>query len=173
MEKIECIGCNKKLPREGFHKDKTRKSGIRERCKSCRCKHPVGNLEKNCVACGDVFLTKEKGKAQKYCGLVCQKVHIRYGISEYDLEDLLISSDYKCTICGCEEKNTDKRTGKVFSLSIDHCHKTGKVRGVLCSSCNAGLGYFKDNIDNLKKAIKYLTKECPSFDAKKEYADII
>jgi hypothetical protein len=41
-------------------------------------------------------------------------------------------------------------------LSIDHCHNTGKVRGLLCDHCNKGLGLFKDNIDYLNKAIEYL-----------------
>jgi hypothetical protein len=157
MEMFECLSCKKNLPKDDFHKDVTRKNGIRERCKSCRCKHPVGDLNKTCIACGDLFITKGMhGKAQKYCGKICQTIHLRYGISEYDLEDLLITSNYKCHICGQEEKNKDKRTGKNYSLSIDHCHKTGNVRGVLCSSCNAGLGYFKDNIDNMNRAIEYL-----------------
>jgi hypothetical protein len=43
------------------------------------------------------------------------------------------------------------------SLSIDHCHKTGKIRGLLCKDCNIGLGHFKDNIKLLQKAEEYLT----------------
>ena len=45
-----------------------------------------------------------------------------------------------------------------MQLVVDHCHKTGKIRGLICDSCNVGLGRFKDNIDNLKNAIKYLEK---------------
>jgi hypothetical protein len=41
-------------------------------------------------------------------------------------------------------------------LAIDHCHKTGKIRGLLCKNCNQGLGQFKDNIDLLLSAAKYL-----------------
>lgn len=40
--------------------------------------------------------------------------------------------------------------------NIDHCHETGKVRGLLCKECNQGLGYFKDNVGVLQKAINYL-----------------
>ena len=54
----------------------------------------------------------------------------------------------KCFICGLDK---DRR-----NLCVDHCHTTGKVRGLLCDNCNVGLGRFKDNITLLEKAIKYL-----------------
>ena len=54
----------------------------------------------------------------------------------------------KCLICGNEQDGKD--------LAIDHCHTTNKVRGLLCNSCNLGLGCFKDNLDILASAIKYL-----------------
>ncbi len=53
----------------------------------------------------------------------------------------------KCAICN--------KTKKL--LHVDHCHETGKVRGLLCYNCNNGLGRFKDNIEFLKTAINYLT----------------
>ena len=65
-----------------------------------------------------------------------------YGVSK---EDIGITS---CMICGSEER-----------LCIDHCHTTSKVRGILCSKCNTGLGMFRDNIEYLAEAIKYLTKD--------------
>lgn len=43
-----------------------------------------------------------------------------------------------------------------YKLSVDHCHLTGEIRGLLCLRCNKGLGYFKDNPEFLSKAIKYL-----------------
>lgn len=55
-----------------------------------------------------------------------------------------------CAICGEKESRNSL-------LSLDHCHKTNKVRGLLCSSCNTALGFFKDNPKLLRKAIKYLT----------------
>lgn len=74
----------------------------------------------------------------------------RYKINFDDLNNLLVAQDYRCFIC----KISQKELGKY--LSIDHCHTTGKVRGLLCNSCNNGLGRFKDNITYLKNAIKYL-----------------
>ena len=61
-----------------------------------------------------------------------------------------------CNICGAEAG-----TGMSYNsraLHLDHCHKTGKIRGLLCGSCNVGLGHFKDNVDTLYKAIQYLNE---------------
>ncbi|WP_392750573.1 endonuclease VII domain-containing protein [Streptomyces sp. LN590] len=54
-----------------------------------------------------------------------------------------------CAICGV--------TGKV--LHIDHCHSTGRVRGLLCPPCNTGLGQFQDDVQRMQKAIAYLQEQ--------------
>lgn len=77
-----------------------------------------------------------------------------YGISKADMDSMLDRQNHKCAICGTEENVVIK--GKKIRLSIDHCHTTGKVRGLLCSKCNQGLGSFKDRIDLLDAAKQYL-----------------
>lgn len=62
-----------------------------------------------------------------------------------DSEFKILNNIKLCMICNKEP-----------AKCIDHCHKTGIVRGVLCNSCNLGLGKFKDNIESLQTAIKYL-----------------
>jgi hypothetical protein len=125
-----CLKCGIEKPVTEFHADSSRKTGLRENCKDCRCKHPK-QLTKNCLACNDLFVVSGKGKARIYCGNDCQFLHLRYGISEYKYEDLLLSQDYKCAICRQPESVEDKRTGKVYPLAVDHCHKTGQVRALL------------------------------------------
>lgn len=77
-------------------------------------------------------------------------LHQRYKLSKEDYNNLLVSQQEKCAICG---KNADSG---IRRLAIDHDHKTGNIRGLLCNSCNLGLGMFKDKIKNLQEAIKYL-----------------
>lgn len=69
-------------------------------------------------------------------------------------EELRKTQESKCKICN---KVTSLGTlSNSVKLHIDHCHKTGKLRGLLCGNCNVGLGHFKDNIQLLSNAIKYL-----------------
>jgi len=91
---------------------------------------------------------KEKKLQQKYYNL--SKLR-KFGISEEEYKLLKESQNHSCAIC-----NTLEDPNK--SLAIDHCHTTGKVRGLLCTACNLAIGGFKDNIDLLKSAIKYLEK---------------
>ncbi len=56
-----------------------------------------------------------------------------------------------CLICG--QKSITARIGR---LVVDHCHGSGVLRGLLCHRCNCGLGYFKDNVDMVARALKYL-----------------
>ncbi len=72
------------------------------------------------------------------------------GITYSEFKELLRKQKNGCAICG--EAETKRR------MSVDHCHRTGKVRGLLCQRCNTSLGGFKDNPALLKKAIKYLNK---------------
>lgn len=72
-------------------------------------------------------------------------------IESYNL--MLEQQNNSCAIC---DSKSPGRGGSNFH--VDHCHTTGKVRGLLCTKCNMGLGYFNDDIEALKKAIKYLQK---------------
>jgi hypothetical protein len=58
----------------------------------------------------------------------------------------------KCKICG-----VDKELGGVSGLFVDHCHSTNKIRGLLCTNCNSGLGKFKDNKELFLRAIEYIS----------------
>lgn len=79
-----------------------------------------------------------------------------YGITAEEYYDMLAAQDNKCALCNSEEVNNSRITsGKLF---IDHCHDTGKVRGLLCSKCNHAIGLLNDDVNLLYKAIEYLNK---------------
>ena len=76
----------------------------------------------------------------------------KYGMTLDDYDRILKSQNNRCAICN--NKSVGNKRQK--NLSVDHCHTTGKVRGLLCQWCNSGIGYMKDDIELLEKAIDYL-----------------
>lgn len=131
-----------------------------------------------CEGCGELF--EPTDNRQKYCDAACRtrassrrwrKEHpgyhhryregrlsirrkgnlkTKYGISMNDYDELLRAQDFKCAIC---EETPIRR-----SLCVDHDHDTGAIRGLLCDSCNTGLGRFKDSPEALRKAADYLER---------------
>lgn len=81
-----------------------------------------------------------------------------YGISKVRYLEMVESQNGLCAICGNEETATKRGSTEKRSLAVDHCHKGGHVRGLLCSKCNTGLGSFRDNPSLLSAAIAYLAK---------------
>jgi hypothetical protein len=74
----------------------------------------------------------------------------QYGISLEEFNTLLEIQDNSCAICAKPLDSLRRR------MNIDHDHDTNKVRGLLCTGCNTGLGHLGDNVEGLKKAIAYL-----------------
>lgn len=72
----------------------------------------------------------------------------RYGISLAEYEELLSTQNGGCAVCGQKDE--------WFNLAVDHCHGTNRVRGLLCSQCNRGIGLFRDKPELLEKAAEYL-----------------
>lgn len=86
----------------------------------------------------------------------------KYGITLAEKTSMLEAQNNLCAICqqvialdGTPKENT--------IACLDHCHTTGKIRGLLCNSCNKGLGNFRDSVESLQNAITYLTKEQNEF----------
>jgi len=138
-----------------------------KRCTNCRIKKDLGefyksksnqdNLHPICKECYKEIYKKRyklpevKEKYKKYNRTSILKKH-NLTIKEY--EEMLKQQYDKCAICGKPE--TIKQRGKIQALSIDHDHKTGKVRGLLCSRCNVLLGFLHEDIHFILKIINYL-----------------
>ena len=80
-----------------------------------------------------------------------------YGFTIDEYNTLLQLQNEVCAIC-CKKETRVNKNGVFYKLAVDHDHKTGKIRGLLCSECNKGLGFFRDDIQNLIGALKYLER---------------
>jgi hypothetical protein len=80
-----------------------------------------------------------------------------YNLNTYSYKKLLEKQNWACVICGKLQKKYISQKHKT-RLKIDHCHKTNVIRGLLCATCNTGLGMFRDEPILLLNAILYLGK---------------
>lgn len=114
-------------------------------------KHYLSEVDKESAT---AFCEKCKGYVPINVGrVVCKASKLNtsrksnYGVTPENYSRLLVLQNGRCAICRNKAK-----------LYIDHCHSTGKIRGLLCSMCNLGLGHFKDSPDIMNTAIEYLVK---------------
>lgn len=85
------------------------------------------------------------------------RMRYKYGIEPEDYNKMLEEQGGKCAICKGDPVGTHPPYNS--TLVVDHCHKTNKVRGLLCQKCNKALGLLNDSVEALKIAINYLSKE--------------
>ena len=74
----------------------------------------------------------------------------KFGITRDEYNDLYNEQNGSCACCGKHQVELN------VTMAVDHCHETGRVRGLLCGPCNRGIGMLGDNIEGLRKALKYL-----------------
>lgn len=119
-----------------------------KKCRICGTEKPLTNF----------YFRKDSGHYRSECK-DCLKDLTRFrttGWSPDDYEKAYLKQQGKCAICGCT-LNSSRYT----RFAGDHDHKTGKLRGLLCTNCNTALGLFKDSIIRLQAAITYLeTSSC-------------
>lgn len=102
-------------------------------------------LRGECKVCSAIISKEYRKNNRDKMKLYEAKWH--YGISLEEAK--ILYNESNCQICGDKFIDTKNK-------HIDHCHSTGKIRGVLCSRCNFGLGYFRDNVSFMSNAIDYL-----------------
>lgn len=116
-------------------------------CRECNTEKPLEKMwgtSKNGVKYRTNICNLCKNRQKRY------RKKYRMKISDYDR--MLLEQDGKCRVC----KRPDNTKSNTSYFDVDHDHSTGKVRGLLCHSCNKALGFFNDNIELLKEAINYL-----------------
>ena len=120
-------------------------------CKLCDETHV---LETRSVKNGSRSRSCKQYRSPNWSGLDRWDAIIRrtYGITLEQYNQMLEDQGGVCAICGKHDEVEGRR------MAIDHNHDTGEVRGLLCGTCNRGLGNFQDNIEMLEKAKNYLVK---------------
>lgn len=116
------------------------------------------------------FLRREPGEsnqewwARKWASRTVKTPHFersrmvrKYGLTPAEYSAMHVAQDGKCAICEREETSMTVK-GAVRSLAVDHCHNTGKVRGLLCSRCNTTLGRIEESPQLLRAMFDYLHK---------------
>ena len=142
-----CSSCRRRKLVTEFSCDAGHYDGISAYCKTCA----AANTRK--------YLQKLSDGQREQRRIWYRKYDMRrlYGVPYEELLKRLEAQNGKCKICQEEvDLLVPKRNGR--TACVDHEHTTGKIRGLLCVKCNAGLGQFRDSPDLLKNAVAYLTE---------------
>ena len=132
-----CRDCCRHKPLAAFHRQVSERDGFNSRCKECNnhrraefsAKHPERQRKIH------------KGAQLRY----------KYGLTPEQYQAMLVAQSGGCAICGADSPGC----GRTY-FSVDHCHASGRVRGLLCSNCNSGIGLLGDSASTVAKALAYL-----------------
>lgn len=142
-----CTVCNENKPYSEYYKSSREKDGYGYRCKLC------DNAARKKSRNRDKPVSENKTKL----GYKRRWLFYKYGLDSGDYENMLVAQNYKCAICGTSNpRGEGVESDKELSFSVDHNHKTKKVRGLLCNLCNRALGFFQDDPSIVQKAAEYL-----------------
>ena len=123
-------------------------------CIDCGQKTTKPNATR-CGSCNRLYKKSIAPERKKYAAE--WQRNKKYGMSVDEFDVWWITYKGKCGICNCDLKMPLPQKGQPLDVvAIDHDHKFGKIRGLLCNACNKGLGLFRDSIDILESAKRYL-----------------
>lgn len=138
-----CCRCGSKKSIDNFPKDISKPDGHSYHCKDCQKIHATKNYSKH--------------RKRRLQDVMVDNLR-KYGLTLESYSAMLLSQNCQCKICGKSTKELGKRLG------VDHRHDNGKVRGLLCVTCNLAIGYLKDSPELAKKTFEYIVKDgdiCP------------
>ena len=144
-----CARCEQDLPRTDFTTDPRMRSGLKSYCRTCckedarkrRAANPERARELQRVAARRRYTTEWRRE---------QALRHLYGLTLEQYESMLEAQSHRCAIC-----RTDTPGGR-GTWHVDHCHKTGAVRGLLCTGCNVGIGHLSHDPARLRAAAIYI-----------------
>jgi Recombination endonuclease VII len=157
----KCPKCTRGLPDQQFYPKRYSDGtiGLRAYCKDCG-KKERDEWRKKSSKDNDRNKAYNKENAHVIRG---NKIKVYWPGSTWqqasaNYKTMRESQNNVCALCFKPEKRQHATTGTVWDLAIDHCHETGRVRGLLCNACNRGLGLLGDTVDTLERVLLYLKK---------------
>jgi len=168
-----CGICNEKFDLKNYNKpnypnvDHCHKTGKIRGILCSRCNSGLGSFhDDQSVLDSAVLWLKNKivpigGKFVKQIDISRKKelnLKRKYNLTFDQLKGFFSTQDYKCGICKKDLLKTNIKGKGLSSFNIDHCHVTGKIRGILCPLCNRALGLFKDDPRIISNAIKWIER---------------
>lgn len=161
MASKKCVKCGKRKPLSEYHSAKGAgyKDGHRNDCKVCRRKMDAARARQRWKNDRD-FKAKRLARAGKHYQAnkprLLSQAHDNLTRTKYGMSysEAIAEFGDKCCICGRSEGELPGT--RIKKLCIDHCHRTGVVRGLLCITCNTALGAFGDDENILERALIYL-----------------
>lgn len=155
-----CSGCGKTKTLGEFYRDSRKTTGRTSRCKTCMdeyARQPSSREQQKRRRADPAFRTYHTVRARRGSEETKKKkrdleLRYRYGLDGKTFDAILAKQKGECPVCGVRLTFGRGST----AAHVDHDHTTGRVRGLLCSNCNRGLGCFKDSPEALTRALQYL-----------------
>ena len=132
-----CRTCDRTLPAEMFHRMSSAPDGRQYKCKDCT------------AAWGRSRPKRPPASREQYSTYWRRHLARTYGMTPEQYDELLIGQAGRCAICRAPV-TANRR------LLVDHCHRTAKIRGLLCGPCNTGIGQLRDDTETVRQAYLYL-----------------
>ena len=156
-----------RIPGSERQSKKCRKCGVvknRDQFTVRKSGERLGHLAGHCKTCSVKVNTDRWNADPERLALIGwrSKIKRRYGLTEAAYNAMLNAQGHACAICRSTvswSKNYKHKKNGSSRFMVDHCHETGKIRGLLCTRCNRALGLVQDNTETLKRAVEYLNRD--------------
>lgn len=158
-----CPSCGETKPRSEFRADRTKADHLTSACSACISQRSRDYYQRNRDRIRANVKAYQKAKPEVQARAVARRrengkrraadVKGKYGLTEGEYAALLERSGGLCEICGRVPSEVSKK-----GVCVDHCHDSGRVRGILCAPCNMGIGHLRDDPEVLRAAIGYLER---------------
>ena len=152
-----CSVCKIEKSIAEFTKDSRKKDGLRIFCKTCHCAlMKMYRLRKpeQYKAYRDAHKEQQRFLQRRWCKahpdqVKAKTLRRKYGMLLQDFKALQVLQQQRCAVCGCKHP-----------LVVDHCHKTKRVRALLCGQCNRALGLLYEDPRRVRALLRYIQKYC-------------